>query len=89
VIGTNKPCAQETARALIEDALHGLLPQPPGSPTDFDRLLSSRSLPVLHAVDWEVLRRHEEDAGKASGRPRVKIVSREGAVDVVRRGKPV
>ncbi len=39
-IGTNKSCAQETVRLLVDDFNSGLLPEPAGGPADFDALVS-------------------------------------------------
>ncbi|WP_218040419.1 hypothetical protein [Actinomadura sp. WMMB 499] len=41
-IGTNKSCARETVRTLVDDFNARRLPAPEGSPGDLDRLLRSR-----------------------------------------------
>lgn len=69
VIGTNKPCAAETAEALLQDARAGRLPDPPEPPVD------RAALPM--AVDWASwtrLNAHETSRGRVAGRPRVKCV---------------
>ncbi|MCC9311637.1 FAD-dependent oxidoreductase [Kitasatospora sp. RB6PN24] len=74
-IGTNRACAKETVDALLDDAAAGLLPPPPRSAADFDRLVRRRcpgatGLPELRAID-----RLERERGAASGRPRVKLAT--------------
>ncbi|MFF0493538.1 FAD-dependent oxidoreductase [Nocardia sp. NPDC004068] len=41
-IGTNKSCAQETVRHLVDDFNAGTLPTPPASLADFDTLITTR-----------------------------------------------
>ncbi|MEU7632389.1 FAD-dependent oxidoreductase [Nocardia sp. NPDC049220] len=41
-IGTNKSCAQQTVRQLATDFNAGRLPEPTGTPADFDRLVRAR-----------------------------------------------
>lgn len=83
VIGSNKTCAAETARCLIDDMVDGRLPQPTRSFNDFEELLRGRALPLLRGSDWAALRRAEDAAGRTTGRPRVKVVSREVAAKVI------
>ncbi|MBB5918560.1 ferredoxin--NADP+ reductase [Nocardia transvalensis] len=41
-IGTNKSCAQETVRQLVDDFNAGRLPEPASSAADFDHLITTR-----------------------------------------------
>lgn len=84
VIGTNKLCAKETAASLIDDLVSGRLARPVGSDDDLEGLLSGRRVPLLRGADWATLRRHEEAAGRTSGRPRVKVATRESAAEVLK-----
>ncbi len=71
VIGTNKPCAKESAQAILSDALGGRLKPPT---RDVHEHLSGH-----HRVDfagWKRLDDHEVNQGRDSGRPRIKVVER-------------
>ncbi len=83
VIGSNKACAAETVASLIDDATQGRLPEPSGERPDLEALLRSRSVRIVQAAGWLTLRDHELASGAATGRPRVKIVSREAALELV------
>ncbi len=72
VIGTNKPCAAETAAAMLDDLRSGSLP-PVTGPDAMD-LLRERGVRYLTFPEWESIRSAEEARGKAAGRPRVKLV---------------
>jgi len=69
VIGTNKPCAKESAQSLLEDWQAGKLsapsqPWPESWPGSFD------------FEAWKRLDQYEVECGSAQGRPRVKVVDR-------------
>lgn len=74
VIGTNKPDAQETVAAMLEDAARGatLRPAQP-DPEAAERLARSRQPDVFTYADWRHLDAHEVALGAAAGRPRVKL----------------
>lgn len=76
VIGTNKPCAVETADLLLADAAVGRLNQPaePGR-AGIERLLAGRDVRVVTWADWRRLDQLEQDRGAAAGRPRLKFTS--------------
>ena len=68
-IGTNRHCARETAEALLDDFLAGRLPEP--------HLAADVAAVLPHAIaidGWAALDAHEKAAGRAVGRPRVKVV---------------
>lgn len=76
VIGTNKPDAQETVKAMLEDLTAGHCFAPEKQDTDaVFRLLKHRQPNVITWQDWEKLDAAEIAAGAAQGRPRVKFVS--------------
>jgi len=75
VIGTNKPDAQETVNQMIAD-IPALTPAPEPDPDAIVRLLHARCERVVSSADWETINAAELSAGKAQGRPRVKLVSR-------------
>jgi ferredoxin--NADP+ reductase len=76
VIGTNKPCAVETVRAMLEDAAAGKLLHPPSpDPESLHELVSARCPEFLSYEDWKRLDEFEVGRGKPTGRPRVKLTS--------------
>lgn len=86
-IGTNRFCGQETAQRLIEDHLAGNLPVPSGSREDVLELLADRGATPIDADGWARIDQAERQAGKESGRPRVKMV-RTDAMRTVSLGMP-
>jgi ferredoxin--NADP+ reductase len=77
VIGTNKKCAQETTVCLLEDFNAGLLPEPTDTPQALLQRLHDGGLNVIDYSGWEAIDAHERALGEPSGRPRVKLVSRD------------
>jgi ferredoxin/flavodoxin---NADP+ reductase len=77
VIGTNKKCAQETTDRLLEDFAAGLLPEPAESPEALLEQLRTNGTQVIDYSGWEAIDAHERALGEPSGRPRVKLVSRD------------
>ncbi len=74
IIGTNKRDAQETAKALLEDATSGKLPQCPHPEREaIEALLAERCPGRVTYADWESIDRTERAAGEPQGRPRVKL----------------
>ncbi|MET0953005.1 MAG: 4Fe-4S binding protein [Aeromicrobium sp.] len=68
-IGTNRHCARETTEALLDDFFGGVLREP--------RDLSDVAAVLPYAITiegWTALDAHERAAGRAAGRPRVKVV---------------
>lgn len=74
VIGTNKPCAIETVKALVED-VPTLAPCEVPESEALLELLSGRDVRVVSFEDWKKLDAIEIERGKAKGKPREKIVS--------------
>ncbi|GEM82068.1 FAD-dependent oxidoreductase [Meiothermus hypogaeus] len=82
VIGTNKACATETVKLLLEDAPHlSLAPDP--DPEAIPRLLRERGVHYVTLEHWLRLDAHETALGQAQGRPRVKVTSVEKMLEVV------
>jgi ferredoxin--NADP+ reductase len=80
VIGTNKACAQQTVDLLLEDYQRGRLPEP----LDLPEALA-RQLPAALGVEaWQRIDAHERAAGRASGRPRIKVEDRDEMLAIAR-----
>jgi ferredoxin--NADP+ reductase len=80
VIGTNKQCARETVAALLDDWAAGRLAQPDLSLPD-----ASEKLPGLMDMRaWRAIDDYEQRAGRATFRPRAKLVDRGELMAVAR-----
>jgi len=77
VIGTNKPCAAETAESLLADVDAGALPAPQHpDPVAIETLLRERQPDALVCYeDWTRVDAAELARGAADGRPRVKCTT--------------
>lgn len=71
VVGTNKPCAVESAQTMLQTFLDEQR-RPLGAP-DVTELLSARSIRYVSHDDWKRLDEHEVQTGQALGRPRLKL----------------
>jgi ferredoxin--NADP+ reductase len=80
VIGTNRACAAETVRTLLDDYAAGSLAEPAGEP--LDDLLAERGVVVVDQSGWNTLDTHECESGKEMGRPRAKVTDREEQVRI-------
>ncbi len=76
VIGTNKPDALETVKALLEDVARGdcWIPANPSAEAA-ERLVRDRAPDYFSFADWKKLDAIEVERGAAEGRPRVKFVT--------------
>ncbi|MGV0794031.1 FAD-dependent oxidoreductase [Mycolicibacterium sp. XJ1819] len=83
VIGTNRPCAQETVSKLWEDFDAGLLDRPVADRSSLLTLLGQRANPVTWQ-GWRAIDSAERDRGSASSRPRLKFVSIEDMLAAAR-----
>jgi ferredoxin--NADP+ reductase len=72
-IGTNKSCARQTVRHLVDDFNVGLLPAPVGRPSALRRLVRERQPDVVDAAGWHAIDAAEVARGQADGRPRNKF----------------
>ncbi|KAA0096725.1 4Fe-4S dicluster domain-containing protein [Mycolicibacterium sp. P1-18] len=73
-IGTNKSCAAETIRNLVDDYNAGLLTDPTARPSALDRLVRGRQPDVVDAAGWTAIDRAEIERGGAD-RPRDKFTA--------------
>ncbi len=90
VIGTNKPDAQETVVALLEDLEAGRLTEPPDSARDsLQRLLMERDVAHVSYRGWQQIDEAERAAGEPAGRPRVKFCTLEELLAAARTGETV
>jgi ferredoxin--NADP+ reductase len=78
VIGTNKPDAAETVKAMLEDLELETLPSPthPDLAT-VESFVRERQPALVTYADWQRINEFEVDRGKPQGRPRVKCTSTE------------
>ncbi|MCV7045233.1 4Fe-4S binding protein [Mycobacterium frederiksbergense] len=72
-IGTNKSCAAETVRNLVEDYNRGQLGDPAHKPAALDKLVRSRQPAVVDAAGWRAIDAAEIARGGGQ-RPRDKFV---------------
>ncbi|HYF24380.1 MAG TPA: FAD-dependent oxidoreductase [Baekduia sp.] len=73
VIGTNKRCAAQTVRALLDDLGGGARTGPQGGRGDLEELLAARRPEAIGLAGWRAIDAHETTAGRRQGRPRVKL----------------
>ncbi|MGB6050046.1 MAG: 4Fe-4S binding protein [Rhodococcus sp. (in: high G+C Gram-positive bacteria)] len=75
VIGTNRTCAAETVDRLLEDFDSGRLTDPALSPRELTELLDTRQPHRIDRPQWQRIDEFERAAGRATGRPQVKLTS--------------
>ncbi len=88
VIGTNKKDAQETTDLLLQDFAAGRMLTPTIDPPELMATLEQRGAEVVDYTGWEAIDAHERALGEPSGRPRVKVVTREELLERAA-GQPV
>ena len=78
ILGTNKRDAEETVDRVAEDLASGAL-QARELPArdEIDALLRKRKPDLVGAEGWRAIDAHERASGEATGRPRVKLASRD------------
>lgn len=81
VIGTNKPCAKESAAHILTDLRDGKLPPP--QDTDLGSVLTSKGVRHVGYAEWKTIDNHEKERGQALGRPRLKLTSVEEMISVL------
>ena len=86
VIGNNKRCAAETVAAVVADL--PALPAPIRAAGSIDQLLAERGVRVFTWADWQRLDAIEAAAGQPLGRPRIKTLSNQKALDLVPQENP-
>jgi ferredoxin/flavodoxin---NADP+ reductase len=90
IIGTNKPDAQETGAAMLEDLAAGRTWTPTAPDRSaIERLITGRQPCVFTFDDWKRLDAHEAACGKQVGRPRVKLTTLEEMIEAVRQGSGI
>ncbi len=72
-IGTNKSCATQTVRQLVDDFNAGLLADPLCRSSALDRLVQERQPDVVDAAGWHAIDAAEVARGASAGRPRNKF----------------
>lgn len=82
VIGTNKPDSHATVAVMIEDLPH-ITPAADPDPDAVARLLNERGVRFVSHDDWHRIDEVELTMGKAQGRPRVKLTSRDEMLRVL------
>jgi ferredoxin--NADP+ reductase len=80
VIGTNKKCASDTVAAVVDDHLEGRLSAPNGDQESLDRILAGRR--TVDLSGWKAIDAYERGQGKATSRPRLKLVNVPTMLDV-------
>jgi ferredoxin/flavodoxin---NADP+ reductase len=81
VIGTNKACAVETVKSLVED-WQQLSNKEIASPESFEALLLSRGVKPVSFADWKKVDALELEQGSSEGRTRSKVVSHQEMLKV-------
>lgn len=76
VIGTNRVDAKETVAQLLADFDAGLLTAPELDRTSLVELVTERQPDMIDKAGWVARDAQERAAGKAAGRPRIKITAR-------------
>jgi ferredoxin/flavodoxin---NADP+ reductase len=88
-IGTNKSCAQETIRGLVDDYNTGRLADPTDSQGALDRLIRRRQPDVVDRERWLAIDRAEIARGQVDGRPRAKFTRVADMLAVVADAQPM
>lgn len=83
VIGSNKLCARETVRALMQDAAAGELPVPVRGGESFSTLIHARQPDVVSYRGWKAVDRFERQRGQGV-RPREKLTRVDDMLRVAR-----
>lgn len=83
VIGTNKRCAHDTVRMLIQDLVAGGLNAPVAGQPAVDEWLREVQPSLVSYADWETLDGHEQELGQRANRPRVKLTRVSDMLDVL------
>ncbi len=82
VIGTNKPCAEETVKSLIED-LDQLNPCEVPSTDEAVKFLKDREVRVVTFADWKKIDAAEIERGTKLGKPREKFARVTGMLSAI------
>ncbi|NLE78269.1 MAG: FAD-dependent oxidoreductase [Rhodococcus sp.] len=83
VIGTNKYCSAETVTMLVDDFVAGRL-QAPDNRDALDELIAEQAPDRVDFQGWQRIDKAERAEGKATGRPRLKLISIESMLEAAR-----
>lgn len=81
VIGSNKKCAAETVGRYLEDIADGATQILNASLEAIPHLLDKRGIRYVSKSDWARIDRFERNAGRATGRPRVKLTTSDALLE--------
>ena len=85
VIGTNKPDAVESVRAMLQTFLdEKWQPKEAAGVSGIETLLKSRQVEYVSFADWKRLDVYEVREGQESGRPRRKVIEPEEMLRIIR-----
>jgi ferredoxin/flavodoxin---NADP+ reductase len=88
LIGNNKPDSAATVEAMLADLpLLQRLADGQRDPSASEALLRERGVDPVTYRDWQLLDRHEVAAGRAQGRPRVKVTTVLEMLAIIRQGR--
>jgi ferredoxin--NADP+ reductase len=88
LIGNNKPDSAATVEAMLAELpLLQRLRDGHRDPSAIEVLLRQRKIDYVSYRDWQVLDQHEVAAGRAGGRPRVKVTTVSEMMAVIREGR--
>ncbi|MEV2220684.1 FAD-dependent oxidoreductase [Nocardia vinacea] len=84
VIGSNRIDSEETVEHLLADFTSGKLGVPQADRAALKALIAQRQADLVDREGWKAIDTAEKSAGKASGRPRVKLTTREDLLKAAR-----
>ncbi|WP_433601207.1 FAD-dependent oxidoreductase [Nocardia sp. CA-135953] len=84
VIGSNRIDSEETVEHLLADFIAGKLGVPQADRAALKALIGQRQADLVDREGWKAIDTAEKSAGKASGRPRVKLTTREDLLKAAR-----
>ncbi|WP_433524665.1 FAD-dependent oxidoreductase [Nocardia pseudovaccinii] len=84
VIGSNRIDSEETVEHLLADFTAGKLGVPQADRAALKALIGQRQADLVDREGWKAIDTAEKSAGKASGRPRVKLTTREDLLKAAR-----
>ncbi|MGW6117863.1 FAD-dependent oxidoreductase [Nocardia sp. NPDC055165] len=86
VIGSNRVDSEETVDCLIADFIAGRLTTPIGDREALRSLISERQPDLVDQDGWHAIDTAEVTAGRASGRPRIKLTTHEDLLKAASNG---
>ena len=89
VIGTNRTCAEETVRALVEDFAAGRLTEPRCGGDALRDLIAERQPRAIDYAGWQAIDGYECATAVGSQRPRIKLTDTSEMLRVADEAQPV